>query len=249
MRLQKQILATAIATALVAPVAMASDDHDNRYGAMNTPSANEASATGSTTGSSENRTKDRSGNPAISPYAAPDNSWISISGSVADVRRDRFELDYGDGRVTVEMDDGDRDADAYKLLEGDKVRVLGRVDDDVFESTTIEAMSVQVDKLDTTFYASPRDEERLSFGVAVPITVSETYVNGRVLSVGDDDFVIDTGMSHLTIDVSDMPVDPLDDRGFLQIDTGDRVSVAGGMTSEFFEGRQLEADAIVELSS
>ena len=86
-------------------------------------------------------------------------------------------LDYGDGS-TVEMDDGDRDADAYKLLEGDKVRVMGRVDDDFLETTAIDAMSVQVDKLDTTFYADPRDEGTLSLAVTAPIAISETIVNG-----------------------------------------------------------------------
>ena len=37
------------------------------------------------------------------------------------------------------MDDGDRDADAYKLLPGDEVNVIGKVDDDLFQTTTIDA--------------------------------------------------------------------------------------------------------------
>ena len=71
-----------------------------------------------------------------SPYTQPDDSWISLS-------------------VTVEMDDGDRDADAYKLLPGDKVNVVGKIDDNLFELISIEASSVYVEKLGTTFYASP----------------------------------------------------------------------------------------------
>lgn len=46
---------------------------------------------------------------------------------------------YGNGSITVEMDDGDRDADAYSLDEGDNVTVYGMIDDDLFESATIEA--------------------------------------------------------------------------------------------------------------
>ena len=58
---------------------------------------------------------------AQDPYLMSNNSWISISGTVKSVSADLFTLDYGDGLITVEMDDGDRDADAYKLIPGDEV--------------------------------------------------------------------------------------------------------------------------------
>lgn len=93
------------------------------------------------------------------PYLAPDSTWMSISGTVGAVNRDSFFLDYGDGQVIVEMDDGDRDADGYVLNPGDHVTVSGVVDDDFFESTSIEAASVYIDKLDATFYSSAIDEE------------------------------------------------------------------------------------------
>ena len=244
MRLQTNLLATAIATALAtsvaAPVA-AIDDHEKTSSSTTVSEADRHASTSMGTS--------RYGEQKTSPYGAPDGSWISISGTVAEVERDEFEVDYGDGVVSVEMDDGDRDADAYKLLEGDKVRAMGRIDDDFLETTSIEAMSVQVDKLDTTFYADPRDEETLGLAVTVPITVSETTVNGRVISMTEDDFMLDTGMANLRVDIDDLASNPLDDDGFLQIDRGDRVSVTGDMTSEFFEGRQLDADVIVELSS
>ena len=47
------------------------------------------------------------------PCMKPDDTWITINGTVEDVTRDAFKLDYGSGMVMVEMDDGDRDADAY----------------------------------------------------------------------------------------------------------------------------------------
>jgi hypothetical protein len=49
---------------------------------------------------------------------------------VESVDRDRFMLDYGDGYVVVEMDDGGLDADACKLLKGNKVKISGRIGDD-----------------------------------------------------------------------------------------------------------------------
>lgn len=93
------------------------------------------------------------------PYLKANNTWISISGTVKTVSPDIFLLDYGDGIIKVEMDDGDRDADAYKLIEGDTVTVNGMIDDDFYEATKIEAASVYVEKLGTYFYASSVDEE------------------------------------------------------------------------------------------
>jgi hypothetical protein len=55
---------------------------------------------------------------------------------------DTFVLDYGDGRITVEMDDGDRDADAYKLISGDRVTV--RADEFVL-NTGLRRIIVETD--------------------------------------------------------------------------------------------------------
>lgn len=184
------------------------------------------------------------------PYVKADDTWISISGTVDKVNPDSFMLDYGDGTVRVEMDDGDRDADAYKLLKGDKVTVSGLIDDDFFETTKIEASSVFVENLGTTFYASAVDEESyegLDPSAIPPVVVSRTVVRGIVSKVNDDEFVIDTGSRLLRVDVGDMSFDPLDDQGYLRIDEGDRVKVIGQMDVSLFEGRELEADTIVKL--
>ena len=103
------------------------------------------------------------------PYEMQNNSWITISGTVDTVSADHFTLDYGDGLITVEMDDGDRDADAYKLNRGDEVTVSGRIDDDFYEFTTIEASSVYVRHLNTMFFASAVDEEYME-GWAARVT-------------------------------------------------------------------------------
>ena len=94
--------------------------------------------------------------PSISPaktnpYMQPDDTWLSINGKVKSVSADSFMLDYGKGLITVEMDDGDRDADAYKLVEGDEVTVYGMTDDDLYQTTKIEASSVYVKNLETYF--------------------------------------------------------------------------------------------------
>lgn len=184
-----------------------------------------------------------------SPYTKADDTWISIDGTVDSVSADSFELDYGPGLITVEMDDGDRDADGYKLSKGDKVRVSGMIDDDLFEKRTIEASSVFVENLGTYFYASAIDEEDTFITYTIPVTVSETVVQGTVTDVDEEEFTLATGLRRLRVEVEEMPYNPLDDIGYQKIRVGDRVSVTGEMDTDFFEGqRELVADSIVTLS-
>ena len=182
---------------------------------------------------------------AVNPYLQPNNTWITISGEVESVEADAFDLDYGDGVIIVEMDDGDRDADGYKLLPGDKVTVSGMIDDDFYELTTIEASSVYVENLGTTFYASAVDEG--AFGIVTPVVPSRVTVSGTVSAVTADDFIINTGLRRVRVDIEDLPYNPLDDEGYLKIEIGDYVRATGNMDSEVFEGRQLMADTVVKL--
>ena len=181
------------------------------------------------------------------PYMQDDESWISINGEIDSVSRDSFVLDYGEGTVQVWMDDGDRDADGYKLLSGDKVTVYGVVDDDFFEKTTIDASSVYVKNLGTIFLAGTTDSAALEkFAAVTPIKESQTSVQGTVSSVHDEEFVINTANRSVRVEVDDMDDNPLDDEGYLKISAGDYVKVIGEMDDDFFEGRELEADTIIK---
>ncbi len=188
--------------------------------------------------------------PAIAqnPYQQANNTWISLSGTVTALTSpDTFTLNYGNGTITVEMDDWDTDADAYKLVADDKVTVNGWIDDDFFEMTKIEASSVYVENLGTYFYASGVDEEDTFVSVATPIVVSSTVIQGTVSEVGEEEFVVNTGLRKITVETEDMTYDPLDDEGFQKIQKGDRVSVAGKMDKDFFEGRELKATSVVTM--
>lgn len=184
------------------------------------------------------------------PYTAADDTWITLSGTVESTDADEFMLDYGDGIITVEFDDGDRDADAYKLLAGDKVTVTGKVDDDFIEMTKIEASGVYIDNLGTTFFASAVDEETSDSVVAqvdVPVVVSSATIIGTVEKTGQEEFVVDSGLSEIRVDTESMPYDPLDNEGFQKIDAGDRVKVSGRIDSDMFSDNEFVADAVVTL--
>ncbi|MDT8409027.1 MAG: OB-fold nucleic acid binding domain-containing protein [Wenzhouxiangellaceae bacterium] len=178
------------------------------------------------------------------PYALGDHTWISISGTVASVSRHAFDLDYGDGVITVEMDDDNRDADAYELTEGDKVRVGGLVDDSFFEKARIVARQVFVEKTGTVFYARPTEAIAQP---AMPVFVPETVIRGRVSNVGAEQFTIDSGLRKITVDVTSLPENPLDNIGYQKIRRGDTVSVSGSMDSNFIDGSVLVASSVTTL--
>ena len=185
------------------------------------------------------------------PYLQPDETWISISGKAVEAQGESFTLDYGEGTVTVEMDDWDWYNENAAVLEGDKVTVYGMIDDDLYETTKIEASSVYVENLGTYFYASAADEDYdddYAYWVDYdPIVVGQTIVRGTVTSVSGREFTIDAGVRQMTVDTSLMAYNPMDDMGYQQIDTGDYVSVSGDMEADFWENQELMAASVVTL--
>lgn len=185
------------------------------------------------------------------PYQKADDTWIQISGSIVSVSPDSFKLDYGDGTITVKMNDSDRDARAYKLLPDDKVTVSGLIDDDFYESTTIDASSVYVQNIGTTFYASVADEDTPIYTLSNPVEISEVTVHGTVTSVNPsaNEFTVNSAARLMTVKTGDMSYDPLDNEGYQQISVNDVVSVSGQIDNELFEGQVLDATYVTTLSS
>ncbi|ALS99330.1 hypothetical protein [Lacimicrobium alkaliphilum] len=185
---------------------------------------------------------------AKNPYARPDGSWISLNGTVVESDADGFILDYGEGIVTVEMDDWDWYGDAYPILGGDQVKVNGRVDDDLYETTSIEANSVYVKDLNTYFYANDADEEALLAPDMTTVYIdNDLRLTGTVTKVDGREFTIDTGRREVTVDTSQMLYNPMDDKGFQQIDKGEFVSVTGDFDIGIFESNELVAESITTL--
>lgn len=183
----------------------------------------------------------------VKPYSKPDDSFISINGTVTSAGPETFELDYGEGVITVEMDDWDWYREGYKLLNGDNVTVYGRIDDDLFEVAKIEADSVYVKGLNSFFFANDADEEDVAYVNLVAATTTAA-IQGRVKDIDGREFIVDTGDGTLRVDTSSMPYNPLDKEGYQQVEKGDRVSVVGALTPGFFSEREIKADAVMTLS-
>jgi len=179
---------------------------------------------------------------------ADNGTWISLSGTVTSAGADTFRLDHGSGVITVEMDDFDFYPDARPLLENDQVIVRGRIDDDTLERRTIEASSVYVENLGTHFYANPADEEdNVTWTLYGPIVVGRMQVTGTVTAIDGNDIIVDNGVRQVRVDTAALPINVLDDQGFLQIDIGDRMSATGRLDEGFFDQRELVADTVVEV--
>lgn len=187
-------------------------------------------------------------NEQSNPYMRADNTWISIDGTVETVLSDSFALDYGPGTITVEMDDSDRDAEGYKLRSGDKVRVSGRVDNQLFADTTIEASSVYVENLGTYFFASSADEEERALTSTWPLQVSSTTLRGTVMNIDEESFTVSSPGGEIKVETDRLAYDPLDGAGYQRIEAGDVVMVTGNMDTEFFDTqRELAARSVVVL--
>jgi len=185
---------------------------------------------------------------AESPYLEPDGSWITLSGKVTSTTADTFMLDYGEGLVTVEMDDWDWFEESGEVLPGDEVTVYGEVDDDTFETAKIEASSVYVDSLGTYFYASGADEESVTdLDVAPTIDIGQLVLTGTVTSVDGTEFTIDSGDQKMKVDTALMAYNPTDDEGYQQIEKGDQVTVTGDVDVDTFDAAELMADTVVTL--
>ncbi len=189
-------------------------------------------------------------NPLFSqePKEMPDETWITIEGRVVETSEKAFELDYGKGLVTIEMDGWAWYSEVYELLPDDKVTVFGVVDDDLFESTSIEAASVYVKNLNTFYYASHSDEEDVSGpGLLMTYFEDDIQLTGTVTSKIGREFTINTGSRKITVNTSQMLYNPLDDKGYQKIDVGDKVQVTGDMDYDFVEMKQLLAESVVTL--
>lgn len=188
---------------------------------------------------------------ATSPVeTAPDRAWISVTGKVTDANESVFMLDYGEGKVAVEMDDFEFYPEGRLLMEDDEVVVSGRIDDDLFEARTIEASTVFVEDLGTHFYANSADEESMAvWNVSLPLTMGQAEVTGTITGIDDRELLVDIGSNTVRVDTAALGYDPTDDEGYLKLDIGDRIKVAGDVTNPLFAKGHLVADWVVELDS
>lgn len=186
---------------------------------------------------------------ADDPYAAEDDGWMKLNGTVESVSEDRFVLDYGHGEIIVEMDDWDEFDETKNLIPGDLVSVTGTIDADLYQKRTLEADRVYVVNDGIYYFASETDEEWKNHAFADLDTAADNTmlsVNGTVADIEGTEFMLNTGDRLIRVETDRLSDNPLDDDGDLRLEKGDRVTVYGELDKDFFSSDELEAERIVE---
>ncbi|MBN1240981.1 MAG: OB-fold nucleic acid binding domain-containing protein [Gammaproteobacteria bacterium] len=186
------------------------------------------------------------------PHQYPDDTFITINGTVESVRPGAFVLDYGDGELTIEIDEAGSGSESQVLERRDRVSVYGIIDDGLFDRRTLEAGGVYVERLDETIYVSSVDEEdgrgRGVLELPRGTDPRAVVVTGRVTDVDENEetFTLATGSRSLDVKLDPTPLIPLDDEdpGTPTVEIGDVVSVTGRMDEDFFDGFEMLADRI-----
>ncbi len=176
----------------------------------------------------------------------PNNSYVTFSGTIIEAGPDAFRVDYGGGTFLVEMDDFDDMQEGYTLKEGDEVVVYGFVDNEMHEQRSIEAGSVYVRSLDTQFYASSVDEEDYpdARSSSTNATGAEVSLTGYVTSLAGNLMTLETNQIEVTVDLSTLERNVIDQVGYQQLSVGDQVYVKG-LWSEGPRGTlEIEADTL-----
>jgi len=173
-----------------------------------------------------------------------DNGWISLEGTVVAKDATGFELDYGQGTVQVSMENWKWDRSVHPLTIGSEVRVIGRSASTDTGTTHLKAESVYMKKFNTYLYAREGDE------VFQPAIIDDRVfqLQGRITSIQGREFTMRVGLEKVAVDTSAMPYNPLDDKGYQQLEVGETVQVTGRLTTELFkEGGGIKARTVTTL--
>ena len=179
------------------------------------------------------------GTPKARFVASADNTRITLAGTVVSASPDAFILDIGRDDLTVEMDDWDWFKEGRVLKKGDIVVVTGRIDQDLWESKKIEASSVYVKNLGTTFYASGADEE--DFPSAMALMNPVTSASGIVTAVEGQEFTIGGTTGPVKVDMTKLSVRPA-------LKVGQRVYAWGNLDVDPREKIELMANGVAVLA-
>jgi|GEM_PF-221772 uncharacterized protein YdeI (BOF family) len=192
-------------------------------------------------------------------------SHVMLNGMITEVRDDEFDLNYGEGIITVELDQwGWDDVDMAYLRSGDEVTVNGMIDDDLFEGREIKADNLYLNR--EFVYLVPADQQnkqamnksqenkntRANRNRSINVDAMEdgSYITmtGVVVEQNGDEFTLSGNGQNMRVDTNELDYNPFDDDGLQRIRKGDRVQVYGAIDDGFFDTRKIEADRVISLS-
>lgn len=181
-----------------------------------------------------------------------DESRVMLNGIITEVRNDEFDLNYGEGVITVELDEwGWDDSNMAYLRSGDEVTVNGVIDDDLFEGREVKADNLYLNR--EFVYLTPEKQSnaaRNNRNVNMDALEDGSYITmtGVVVEQDGAEFTLRGNGQNLRVNTEDLGYNPFDEDGLQRVQQGDRIQVYGAIDDGFFETRELEADRIISLS-
>lgn len=184
--------------------------------------------------------------------AYADGAPVVLTGTIGDIRSDEFDLNYGTGKITVELDGWEWTGNETRYLStGERITVSGRIDDDFFEGREVEADNIFLPGSYSYYYTTDVYPSYYWYYDENNAVQDGSYASmrGTVSNISGNEFTL-TGANNtsMKVDVSDLGHDPFDDEGLQKVENGDRVHVYGEIDDGFFERREIMADSIVVLS-
>ena len=181
-----------------------------------------------------------------------DDTHVTLSGTVGKIMDgDEFELRHKNGSIKVDTNDRWPNLfsqDASEILKtGDKVRVSGVVDDNLFTKKEIDATRIAHDGMQyyrvywldddardydyVYWYDRNRDGE-------------DIVISGTISRVTDDqEFMLNYTGGTIQVDADDISEAKTD-----WLAVGDQITVFGEIDDDWFEKREIDAERIVRVS-
>lgn len=179
-----------------------------------------------------------------------DGSNITFQGKVSDLSDDEFKLQFRDQSVNVDFAEWDWTNDINlknHLVNGQDVYVSGTVDKNWFSDNEIEANNIYFqDNMSYYYVYDTSPAYYVSFDNS-PTMRDGSYVSmrGTVQSIDGQEFTLSSQGDELDVNMSGLSYKPKGD--VLNLEKGDRVFVFGEIDTEFFNAKELLADAVVKL--
>ncbi len=188
------------------------------------------------------------------PANLKDDAYVTINGTVEKISEgDAFTLRYAGGTIGVDTNDTWPflfNNDSTDLLRvGDKVTVIGQVDDNFFTRKEVDASSIRVKGANASRFYENTQNGNNSYGndYSWDETMDEDNVRltGTVMRLVDDETLeLSYGTGTIRVDTEDLNRDT---QNWLQV--GDIITVYGEMDNNWFGKKELEANYLVRTSS
>ena len=172
----------------------------------------------------------------VSPYRLKNGDTIKIAGGVSKAAAKTFQLDYGKGTITVELDDYDSYEEGFNIVDGDQVIVTGKIDADPGQKRSIEARRVYIPAVDLEVFACSTDEEDTESKVFTQTLSDGTEIDLRGIIKSIDKKVITIQSSKGRVEIH---LGRVKQPGRQTFYVGQAVKVTG-----FFKNRWIRKDMI-----